>query len=65
MLVLAVVSIKSLDVPVLVMLLFPVAAIVYSAGYLFFFKGFEVGNVSIVARGDFPTLNQTGAAHHG
>lgn len=26
-----------------------IAAILYSAGYLFFFKGFEVGNVSIVA----------------
>jgi transporter family protein len=26
-----------------------VAAIVYSAGYLFFFKGFEKGNVSIIA----------------
>ena len=26
-----------------------IAAIVYSAGYLFFFKGFEKGNVSIVA----------------
>jgi len=26
-----------------------VAAIVYSAGYLFFFRGFEVGNVSIIA----------------
>jgi transporter family protein len=49
MLVLAVVSIKSLNLPVLVILLFPVAAIVYSAGYLFFFKGFEIGNVSIVA----------------
>jgi transporter family protein len=32
-----------------VMVLFPVAALLYSAGYLFFFKGFEVGNVSIVA----------------
>ncbi len=37
------------NVPALVILLFPVAAIVYSAGYLFFFKGFEVGNVPIVA----------------
>jgi transporter family protein len=27
----------------------PLAAIVYSAGYLFFFKGFEKGNVSIIA----------------
>jgi len=32
-----------------VMLLFPVAALLYSAGYLFFFKGFEIGNLSIVA----------------
>jgi transporter family protein len=33
----------------LVIILLPIAAIVYSAGYLFFFKGFEIGNVSIVA----------------
>jgi transporter family protein len=26
-----------------------IAAILYSAGYLFFFKGFEIGNVSIIA----------------
>jgi len=39
----------SLDVPILVIILIPIAAIVYSAGYLFFFKGFEIGNVSIVA----------------
>lgn len=38
-----------LNVPVLVLILLPIAAILYSAGYLFFFKGFEVGNVSIVA----------------
>ena len=38
-----------INVPVLVIILFPIAAIVYSAGYLFFFKGFEIGNVSIVA----------------
>jgi transporter family protein len=37
------------NIPVLVIILFPIAAIVYSAGYLFFFKGFEKGNVSIVA----------------
>jgi len=37
------------NVPPLVIILFPIAAIVYSAGYLFFFKGFEIGNVSIVA----------------
>jgi transporter family protein len=39
----------SLNVPILVIILLPIAAIVYSAGYLFFFKGFEIGNVSIVA----------------
>jgi len=39
----------NLNVPVLVIILLPIAAIVYSAGYLFFFKGFEIGNVSIVA----------------
>ena len=39
----------SMDVPSGVMLLFPVAALLYSAGYLFFFKGFEIGNMSIVA----------------
>ncbi len=35
--------------PVLALVLFPIASMVYSAGYLFFFKGFEIGNVSIVA----------------
>jgi bacterial/archaeal transporter family protein len=40
---------RGTDIPVLAFLLFPVAAIFYSAGYLFFFKGFEKGNVSIVA----------------
>jgi transporter family protein len=39
----------SLDVPMLVIILLPIAAIFYSAGYLFFFRGFEIGNVSIVA----------------
>jgi transporter family protein len=39
----------SLNVSVLVMVLLPIAAILYSAGYLFFFKGLEIGNVSIVA----------------
>ncbi len=37
------------NIPILVIILLPIAAIVYSAGYLFFFKGFEIGNVSIVA----------------
>lgn len=37
------------NVPSNVVLWFPVAALLYSTGYLFFFKGFEVGNMSIVA----------------
>jgi transporter family protein len=48
-LLLAFVFTTSINLPVLVIILFPIAAIVYSAGYLFFFKGFEIGNVSIVA----------------
>jgi transporter family protein len=39
----------NVNVPVLVIILSPIAAILYSAGYLFFFKGFEKGNVSIIA----------------
>ncbi|NNL75732.1 MAG: DMT family transporter [Desulfobacterales bacterium] len=39
----------NLNAPILVIILLPIAAIVYSAGYLLFFKGFEIGNVSIVA----------------
>jgi transporter family protein len=39
----------NLKVPILIIILLPIAAIVYSAGYLFFFKGFEIGNISIVA----------------
>jgi drug/metabolite transporter (DMT)-like permease len=38
-----------LNVPIFVVILVPFAAIVYSAGYLFFFKGFEIGNVSLIA----------------
>jgi transporter family protein len=38
-----------INITVPVMILSPIAAIVYSAGYLFFFKGFEKGNVSIIA----------------
>jgi transporter family protein len=49
MLLLAIVVSPSMDVPSGVVFLFPVAALLYSAGYLFFFKGFEVGNMSIVA----------------
>ena len=39
----------NLSAPIAVIFLLPIAAILYSAGYLFFFKGFEIGNVSIVA----------------
>ena len=38
-----------LDISGLAILLIAVASILYSAGYLFFFKGLEIGNVSIVA----------------
>ncbi len=38
-----------ITIPALAIILSPVASIVYSAGYLFFFKGFEKGNVSIIA----------------
>ncbi len=48
-LLLAFIFTKSISLPLLVILLLPIAAMVYSAGYLFFFKGFEIGNVSIVA----------------
>lgn len=37
------------NIPIWSLVLSPLASIVYSAGYLFFFKGFEKGNVSIVA----------------
>lgn len=46
---LAIVFKPDTNLPLLVIVLFPIASIVYSAGYLFFFKGFEVGNVSIIA----------------
>jgi transporter family protein len=38
-----------LNVPFLAVILLPIAAILYSAGYLFFFRGLEIGNISIVA----------------
>lgn len=47
--VLGVVFTINLNVPVLVIVLLPIASILYSAGYLYFFKGFEIGNVTIVA----------------
>ena len=39
----------NLNFPPVVMVLSLIAGILYSAGYLFFFKGFEIGNVSIIA----------------
>ncbi len=48
-LLLAIVFRSSVTAPVLVLVLSLIAAILYSAGYLFFFKGFELGNVSIIA----------------
>ena len=39
----------TINIPVLIIILLPIAALFYSAGYLFFMKGFEVGNISIVA----------------
>jgi transporter family protein len=39
----------NLNISCLAILLIAVAAILYSAGYLFFFRGLEIGNVSIVA----------------
>ena len=45
----AFIFITELDISPLMIGLSFLAAIVYSAGYIFFFKGFEVGNVSIVA----------------
>jgi transporter family protein len=39
----------SSEIPTLIIVLLPMAAILYSAGYLFFFRGFELGNVSTVA----------------
>jgi len=48
-LLLALIFTTSINASILVIILFPIAAIVYSAGYLFFFRGFEIGNVSIVA----------------
>ena len=46
---LAIVFRSRVNTSVLVIILSLIAAILYSAGYLFFFKGFELGNVSIIA----------------
>lgn len=39
----------TLEIPVWTVVLLPVAALFYSAGYLLFMKGFAIGNISIVA----------------
>ena len=39
----------TLNIPVWIIFLLPIAALFYSAGYLLFMKGFEIGNISIVA----------------
>ncbi len=39
----------TLNIPALAIILLPIAALFYSAGYLFFMKAFEIGNISIVA----------------
>jgi bacterial/archaeal transporter family protein len=46
---LALVFTENVNVSTLIIILSVITAILYSAGYLFFFKGFEIGNVSIVA----------------
>ncbi|MBL8091930.1 MAG: DMT family transporter [Anaerolineales bacterium] len=40
---------SNFNVSGLIIFLSIIASILYSAGYLFFFKGFEIGNVSIIA----------------
>jgi transporter family protein len=40
---------SSVNISAWTIILSLIAAILYSAGYLFFFKGFEIGNVSIIA----------------
>jgi len=46
---LAIVFRSRVNTSVLIIILSLIAAILYSAGYLFFFKGFELGNMSIIA----------------
>jgi transporter family protein len=39
----------NLNIPTSLVILIPVASILYTAAYLLFFKGFELGNVSIIS----------------
>ena len=48
-LVLAVVFLTDFTIPLSTLLLLPVASFLYAAGYIFFMKGLEVGNIAIVA----------------
>ena len=48
-LVIGIVLARGVNLPILAAVLIPLAALLYSAGYLFFFRGLEIGNVSIVA----------------
>ncbi len=43
------ISTISLNIPVSTIILLPIAALFYTAGYLLFMKGFAIGNISIVA----------------
>lgn len=49
LLVLAIFLMTDLDISLSIAILCAIGAAIYAGGYLFFFKGFEVGNVSIVA----------------
>ena len=39
----------NLNIPIRIVVLVPVASILYAVTYLLFFKGFELGNVSIIS----------------
>jgi bacterial/archaeal transporter family protein len=39
----------NLNIPIRIVILLPVASILYAVAYLLFFKGFELGNVSIIS----------------
>ncbi|MBN1538292.1 MAG: DMT family transporter [Anaerolineales bacterium] len=39
----------NLNIPIKIMILIPVASILYAVAYLLFFRGFELGNVSIIS----------------
>ena len=39
----------NLNIPLKIVILIPVASILYAVAYLLFFKGFELGNVSIIS----------------